>query len=214
MRSFRAEALSDFVDHVVSNRPDQARASYAAIADRYPIFLTRELAAARAWLKGKARGSERFGLLASSGAMRLRPEGIHIKAKVDPAAWFLNARTDVRSSYYCEEVASEFDVQGLELDWTGVCWDADFRHDGDSWQNFNFRGSRWETVRAAADQLFLKNAYRVILTRSRQGMVIFVPRGDDTDATRPSAFYDGTANFLRSCGLSELRLGSEDGSRF
>jgi hypothetical protein len=205
MRSFRAEALSDFVDHVVAGRQAAARNAYTSIADRYPIFLARDLAAARAWLRAKARGSERFGLLASSGALRLRPEGIHIKAKVDPAAWFLNASSDVRSSYYCEEVASEFDVQGLELDWAGVCWDADFRHDGKRWQSFNFRGSKWVNVNSETDQLFLKNAYRVILTRARQGLVIFVPLGDPADATRPPSFYEGIADFMKSCGLIELQ---------
>ena len=136
MRSFRAEALSEFVGHVVNNRPDEAKNAYAKISERYPIKLTRRLDEARAWLRTQARGSERYGLLASSGAIRLRPEGIHIKAKIDPPTWFLNNKSDVRSSYYCEEVASQFDVQGLELNWAGVCWDADFRYIGNDWGVF------------------------------------------------------------------------------
>ena len=204
MRSFRAEALSDFVGHLVNNRPDEARSTYSKISDRYPIKLTRNLDDARTWLRVHARGSERYGLLASSGAMRLRPEGIHIKAKIDPPVWFLNDRADVRSSYYCEEVASEFDVQGLELDWTGVCWDADFRYGAGDWGSFDFKGTRWQRVRSPEAQNFLRNAYRVVLTRARQGMVIFVPKGDEADITRPPDFYDGTFALLKRCGLEEV----------
>ncbi|WP_200945926.1 DUF2075 domain-containing protein [Rhizobium sp. Leaf391] len=167
MRSFRAEALSDFVGNIVDNRPDLAKKAYLTIAERYPIYLTRNLADAKSWLRSRARGSERLGLLASSGAHRLRPEGIHIKAKIDPAVWFLNDRADVRSSYYCEEVATEFDVQGLELDWTAVCWDADFRYAGGQWESYDFKGTRWQRVRAQGAKDFLRNAYRVIMTRAR-----------------------------------------------
>lgn len=114
MRSFRAETLSEWVDHVISNQPLDARCAYENIQATYPIYLTRDLAVARTWIGNQARGTERFGLVASSGAQRLRPEGIHVKAEIDPANWFLNDRTDVRSSYYLEEVATEFDIQGLE----------------------------------------------------------------------------------------------------
>lgn len=204
MRSFRAESLSEFVSHVIENRPNDARVAYQTIADRYPIQLTRDLSAARQWLRDKARGSERFGLVASSGANRLRPEGIFMKAQIDAPVWFLNDRSDVRSSYYLEEVASEFDIQGLELDWAGVCWDADYRYDAGSWKHYSFRGTKWQRSNATEKQLFLKNAYRVILTRARQGMVIFVPRGSPTDPTRPCAYYDPIFDYLQSCGLPEL----------
>jgi hypothetical protein len=209
MRSFRAESLSEFVAHVIENRPADARRAYAKIADRYPIQLTRDLSTARQWLRKKARGSERFGLVASSGANRLRPEGIFMKSQIDAPVWFLNDRTDVRSSYYLEEVASEFDIQGLELDWAGVCWDADYRYDAGSWKHYNFRGTKWQRSNATEKQLFLKNAYRVILTRARQGMVIFVPQGSSTDATRPYAYYDQTFDYLRLCGLQELLAGPQ-----
>lgn len=172
MRSFRAESLSEFVGHIVENRPHQALAAYALIAERYPIQLSRDLAAARKWLQDKSRGSERYGLVASSGANRLRPEGIFMKAAVDAPVWFLNDRSDVRSSFYLEEVASEFDVQGLELDWTCVCWDADYRFEDGAWKHYSFRGTKWQRVNASEKRLFLKNAYRVILTRARQGMII------------------------------------------
>jgi DUF2075 family protein len=110
----------------------------------------------------------------------------------------------VRSSYYLEEVASEFDIQGLELDWVGVCWDADYRYEAGSWKHYSFRGTKWQHSNSAEKQLFLKNAYRVILTRARQGIVIFVPRGSDTDLTRPCVHYDQTFDYLRSCGLTEF----------
>ncbi|MFT3670609.1 DUF2075 domain-containing protein [Aestuariivirga sp.] len=204
IRSFRAESLSDFVDHLVTNKPKMALGSYANISDRYPIKITRDINLARSWLRSQARGSERYGLVASSGALRLRPEGIHIRAQIDPPVWFLNGKSDVRSSFYCEEVASEFDVQGLELDWTGVCWDADFRYVAGQWDSFDFKGTRWQRVRSAEAQEFLRNAYRVILTRARQGMVIFVPKGDPSDVTRPPEFYDETFKFLQLCGLDTL----------
>ncbi|CAM3295362.1 DUF2075 domain-containing protein [Asticcacaulis taihuensis] len=200
MRSFRAETLSDFISHLLNGDAAAARAAHDRLGN-YPILLTRDLNAARAWLRETARGSERYGLVASSGAMRLRPEGIHIKAAIDPANWFLNERSDVRSSFYLEEVASEFDVQGLELDFTGVCWDADWRYVDGQWQAWNFKGTKWQKVNDGFRRLYLKNAYRVLLTRARQGMVIFVPQGDDADPTRPKCFYDETFAFLESCGL-------------
>lgn len=203
MRSFRAESLSDFVSHVLNGDAGAARKAHKQLT-QYPIVLTRDLSAARAWLRAKARGSERFGLVASSGALRLRPEGLHLKAGIDPPNWFLNDRNDVRSSYYLEDAASEFDVQGLELDWTGVCWDADLRHNGAAWQGFSFKGTRWQSVNDRFRRLYLKNAYRVLLTRARQGMVVFIPRGDAHDATRPPVYYDKTYQFLLDCGLPPL----------
>ncbi len=155
-------------------------------------------------MRHQARGSERFGLLASSGAIRLRPESIFVKAKIDAPTWFLNEHADVRSSFYLEDVATEFDVQGLELDWTGVCWDADFRYVSGAWKHYSFRGTAWQNVGAEERKLYLKNAYRVILTRARQGMVIFVPVGDYSDPTRLPTFYDDTFEFLQQCGLAAI----------
>ena len=166
--------------------------------------MTRDISVARSWLRSKARGTERFGLVASSGAHRLRPEGIYVKAEIEPANWFLNDSTDVRSSYYLEDVASEFAVQGLELDWVGVCWDGDFHHKNGKWIFQAFKGSKWQSVNDESRRLYLKNAYRVILTRARQGMILFVPKGDALDRTRPPSFYDGTFEFLRPCGIPLL----------
>jgi hypothetical protein len=201
MRSFRAEALSKLIDDIVENQPGAALDVYKNVQATYPIYLTRDLGLARAWLRGRARGTERFGLVASSGAQRLRPEGIHIKAEIDPANWFLNDSTDVRSSYYLEDVATEFVVQGLELDWVGVCWDADFYHNGEKWVCRAFKGTKWRYVNDEFNRLYLKNAYRVMLTRARQGMIIFLPKGNVLDPTRLPSFYDNTFEYLRSCGI-------------
>jgi hypothetical protein len=205
MRSFRSETVSKFVAAVLEGNASTAREMVASVSERYPIHVTRDLSKARQWLRTKARGSERFGLLASSGAHRLRAEGIYVKAAVDPPTWFLNDHTDVRSSYYLEEVATEFDVQGLELDWTCTCWDADLRHDGSRWTHHSFRGTNWQKVSAETRQSYLINAYRVLLTRARQGLVIFVPRGNPNDPTRPPDYYGDTFAYLLACGLQPLQ---------
>jgi hypothetical protein len=201
VRSFRAEALSDFVGHIVDNEPDEARLVYGQIADHYPMILTRDLDLARSWLRQNSRGSERYGITASSGASRLRAQGVWVGSKVDAPLWFLNERSDVRSSFYLEETATEFDVQGLELDWTCVCWDADFRRDASQWQCFSFRGTKWQSVKAPDRQLYIKNAYRVLLTRARQGVALYVPKGDVTDPTRKPEIYDEIYRYLLSCGI-------------
>lgn len=204
MRSFRAENLSSFVSTVLDGKTEEAASIFDELRANYPLFLTRDLETAKNWLKAKARGSERTGLVASSGAHRLRPEGIHIRSAIDPKSWFLNDDSDVRSSYYLEDVATEFDIQGLELDWVGMCWDADLRFVDHGWQFNAFKGSKWQSVRSPTRQLFLLNAYRVLLTRARQGMVIFVPHGDSGDPTRPASYYDGTFQHLKMCGMEEL----------
>ncbi|MBX3598940.1 MAG: DUF2075 domain-containing protein [Rhizobiaceae bacterium] len=200
VRSFRAEQLSNFVGCVIDGDELAAKQIFEHLA-HYPLAVTRNYATARNWIRRHARGSERTGVVASSGALRLRPEGIHIKAGIDPAAWFLNGKDDVRSSYYLEEVATEFDVQGLELDWTIVCWDANFRRLADGWGYFDFVGTKWQNVSDRFRKVYLANAYRVLLTRARQGMIIFMPEGQETDQTRPPHFYDQTFEFLKACGV-------------
>ena len=204
MRSFRSENVSHFVKALLDCDHQKARSALRAIADRYPIVITRNLEDAKKWIHRKARGSERFGLVASSKAMRLKPHAIDIRVAVDPVHYFLNDRDDTRSSYYLEDAATEFQVQGLELDWICVTWDADFRFDGSQWHFHDFRGSRWCRIINADNQNYLRNAYRVLLTRARQGMVIFVPPGNPLDATRPPDFYDTTFNYLKSIGLQEV----------
>ncbi len=200
IRSFRAEKLSDFVGAIIDGNYEQVRSLNSELTN-FHMVLTRDINNARNWLRNHARGTERLGMLASSGAMRLKPEGIHVKSKIDPANWFLNGKEDIRSSYYLEDVATEFDIQGLELDWTGVCWDADFRMENGRWAFYNFKGTKWQTINDRFRKLYLANAYRVLLTRARQGMVIFVPHGDDQDHTRPRRYYDHTFEFLKRCGI-------------
>lgn len=204
LRSFRAENISRFVKALLDCDRAAARREYGLLAGRFPLAVTRDLQRAKQWLRGRARGSERFGLVASSKAMRLKPHAIDIRVAVDPVQWFLSEREDTRSSYYLEDVATEFQVQGLELDWTCVTWDADLRHDGRGWSFHDFRGSRWERIHQQVRQHYLRNAYRVLLTRARQGMVLFVPPGDPTDPTREPGMYDATFRYLREVGVPVL----------
>ncbi len=201
MRSFRAENVSAFVKALLDCEEDTARESFKRLCDRFPIAITRDLVRAKEWVRSHARGSERYGLLASSKAMRLKPHAVDVRLDVDPVHYFLNDCDDVRSSYYLEDAATEFQVQGLELDWTCVTWDADFRYAGTGWNYHDFRGSSWCNIKNEDNRTYLRNAYRVLLTRARQGMVIFVPSGDANDQTRPPAFYDKTFGYLRDLGI-------------
>jgi hypothetical protein len=204
IRSFRAENVSAFVKALLDCEMQQARQAFAELAARYPIAITRDLDAAKQWVRSRARGSERYGLVASSRAMRLKPHAIDIRVSVDPVHYFLNDRDDTRSSYYLEDASTEFQVQGLELDWVCVAWCGDFRFNGSGWDYHDFRGDRWCNIANAENRMYLRNAYRVLLTRARQGMVVFVPPGDTNDRTRSPAFYDATFNYLRELGVSEI----------
>ena len=204
VRSFRAEKLSHFVNALIAGDSSDARETYSVIRESYPIRLTRTLASARSWLRRKGRGSERFGLVASSRASRLKPEGINVHEKIDAPYWFLNTREDVRSSFYLEDPATEFDIQGLELDWVGVCWDADFRRMDGHWSHHDFQGTKWKNIKDPARKVYLANTYRVLLTRARQGMVIYVPLGDQADPTRAPDYYDAIARYLGECGIPKL----------
>ena len=211
MRSFRAETVSHFVKAVIDC--DAAKASsLLKEMDRYPIVVTRDLSVAKAWIRGRARGSERYGLVASSGAQRLKPHAIDVRVDIDPVHWFLSDAGDTRSSWYLEDPATEFQVQGLELDWVCMTWDADLRFSNSDWSYNTFRGRRWMSVRSSDRQQYLRNAYRVLLTRARQGMVIFVPVGDAIDATRPPEYYDSTFGYLANIGVPVLKEG-DDGIR-
>ena len=205
-RSYRAETLSLFVHQLLDLDVAAARATYADIHERYPIVLTRDLTKAKAWLRAHARGSERYGMLVSSKAFRLKPLAIDIRSQADIVPWFLNPITDIRSSLFLEDVATEFDVQGLELDWTCLVWDGDFRYDPrrHSWQHFNFRSDRWQNINIAKGRAYQLNAYRVLLTRARQGMVICIPEGNPDDATRLPEFYDGTYQYFKELGVEEI----------
>ena len=204
VRSFRTPDLAAFVKAVLDVDTDAAKELYSRIKDKYPIVLTRDLNKAKKWVREQCQGTTRYGLLASSGALRLKPEGIFVKNEVSVANWFLNGKDDVRSSYYLEDVVSEFDIQGLELDYSIVAWDADFRFDGEQWGYYNFSGSRWMNVASEDRRLYLKNAYRVLLTRARQGIAIFVPAGSDDDQTRKREWYNGIYGYLKEIGIEGL----------
>lgn len=204
MRSFRAEYVSALVKHVLDRNVREAQEMRAELAERYPIVITRHLGRAKAWLKSQARGSERYGMIVSSQAQRLKPHAIDVKSPMDPIHWFLDGKEDVRSSYYLEDAATEFHVQGLEMDWACIVWDADFRYHPSGWQHFSFVGARWNHVHKSERKAYLKNAYRVLLTRARQGMVLVIPDGDNEDQTRSSAYYDPTFEYLKGIGFSEI----------
>ena len=204
MRSFRSEKVSSFVKALLDGDETGARAMLGQVAARYPIVATRDLARAKAWIREHARGSEQYGLVASSQAMRLKPHAIDVRVSVDPIHWFLGGRTDTRSSFYLEDAATEFQVQGLEVDWACVTWDADLRLAGRRWRYHSFRGDSWTNVNKVDRQRYLLNAYRVLLTRARQGMVIFVPPGDLADPTRRPEFYDETFGYLTAVGVPAI----------
>jgi hypothetical protein len=204
MRSFRAENVSLLVKQLLDLDALAAQRTLGELNEKYPIVLTRDLGKAKDWLRSKARGSERYGLVVSSQAYRLKPYAIDVKYRIDPIHWFLDPKEDIRSSYYLEDVATQFQVQGLELDWICVTWDADFRHTAEGWKHWSFSGTRWNQIKTPERQTYLKNAYRVLLTRARQGMVIVVPSGDAIDPTRKPDFYDSTFNYLKNLGFTCL----------
>ncbi len=204
MRSFRAENVSTFVKHLLDKNLEGAQEAFRSLQERYPIALTRDISAAKKWLLSKARGSERYGIVVSSQAERLKPHAINVRAPMDPIHWFLDSKEDVRSSYYLEDVATEFQVQGLELDWTCVVWDADLRMGDVDWIYKSFIGSGWQNIRQEQRQAYLKNAYRVLLTRARQGMVIVVPAGEPEDPTRHPDFYDPVYRYLVETGIPSI----------
>ena len=204
MRSFRAESVSQFVKDVLDGETEAGNALLQQFAHHYPIVLTRSMRSARTWIRKHRRGTERAGLVASSSAQRLKPHAVDIRVNIDPVHWFLGPTKDTRSSQYLEDAATEFQVQGLELDWSIVAWDADLRRHGGDWTFHNFRGAKWTSVNKSERRQYLKNAYRVLLTRARQGMVIFVPPGRRRDRTRAPAFYDGVFTYLQEIGLPEI----------
>lgn len=204
MRSFRAEDVSLLVKQLLDHEVNSAQRTYEKVKGNYKIVITRDLSKAKKWLKVQARGSERYGIVVSSQAERLKPHAIDVKSPMDPVHWFLDEKDDVRSSFYLEDVATEFHVQGLELDWACVTWDADFRYCPGGWTHHSFRGDRWNNINKNERKQFLKNAYRVLLTRARQGMVLVVPEGDAEDSTRAPQFYDGTYSFLKQIGFTEI----------
>lgn len=206
IRSFRADKQCKFVDELLDNTPDKAKETLRQISNKYPIYITRDYQVAKKWVKKQVRGSQRCGVLASSSAQRLKPEGIYVSKDIDVKNWFLAPSNDLRSSNMLEIVASEFKVQGLEVDWAIVCWDADLRRNEKKWDYYSFRGTNWMHRNKEEQKRYLLNSYRVLLTRARQGMVLFVPKGvdEEEDSTRNHEYYDEIYDYLCSCGIKEL----------
>lgn len=200
LRSFRSENLSNYINAIIDCDINKALTLKESLKD-YPLKITRNLNDAKQWLRETARGSERYGLVAQTSELRLKAEGLFTKQKIDAAQWFLNDRTDIRSSFFLEDVATEFVVQGLELDWVGVCWDGSMRKSNDGWGLYQFKGAAYQKRQKEHEQKYLLNAYRVLLTRARQGLIIFIPKGDNSDHTRPTKFYDPTYEYLIKCGF-------------
>ena len=215
LRSFRAERLSDFV-HALLTFDEKAKQLYLNVTEnKYPVLLTRDINRARMWLRQNARGTSQTGILVSKVAARFKPQAVNVLAQGDEYAvhWFLEDKNDVRSSNYLEEAATEIQVQGLELDFACVLWDADFRFENGKWGYYKFNGrTAWTAENNEEAKKYMLNAYRVLLTRARQGLVICVPEGNSRinpegypeDATRLPEFYDGTYEYLKSLGIEEI----------
>lgn len=206
LRSFRSEKVANFVHHLLNNEKEQAAAIYQEIKKVYPICMTRDLNTAKEWIKKQTEGKNcRYGLIASSQAKRLRAEGIWVECKCKPEKWFLEGKNDIKSSYFMEEVATEFDIQGLEIDYALVGWDADYRYENGHFECYKPSGSKWQTINKEDNRRYLKNAYRVLLTRAREGFIIFVPKGDDSDNTRLCKYYDELWEYLKDIKIEEIK---------
>jgi hypothetical protein len=206
-RSLRADNFAHWVNLVLGGQPEAA----AALQVTFPIFLSRSLQQTRQTLKAEALADSRFGLVASSKAARLRPEGLehdsNFHGEYPWHHWYLSPKSDIRSSFACEVFASEFSIQGLELDWIGLCWSGDYIWSGTGWEARQLRHgdiTKWGTIRDPQKQIYRRNSYRVLLTRARQGLVIYVPRGDEQDPTRTPPELDRTAAYLVQCGVTAL----------
>ena len=212
IRSYRTDRLANWVEAVLSGRRSDAAAHTEQLQRRFPIVLTRSLDTARRWLRANTRGERRCGLVASSGAVRLRPHGLELSSGFRLGNrdmfvnWFLNEPSDIRASNQLEVAASEYECQGLELDWLGLCWGGDFTFDSErnDWSYRRFAGKSWGEARRADDRKYVLNTYRVLLTRAREGMVIWIPHGDATDETRPPSWFESTTTYLKDCGMPEL----------
>ncbi|MEP6820995.1 MAG: DNA/RNA helicase domain-containing protein [Chthoniobacterales bacterium] len=206
-RCLRAERYAEWVNHVLNWQPDAAARLMPELAE-FPILLARDLSAARRLLRDFAGDGSRIGFVASSGAIRLRAEGIELKREFRNSLkypdWFLRPDGDIRSSNQLEVAATEFECQGLELDWSGVCWGGDLipSQEGSGWQFRKLHGVKWRLERVGGEQEFIRNKYRVLLTRARFGTVLFVPRGSSADKTRDPLEFDAIVAYLCRCGLS------------
>lgn len=209
MRTYRSPRVSEFIKEIIDGNKEKALNISKEIT-KFPIYLTRNVIEAKKWANNQIGkyGNKRIGLISSSNAIRLQAEGIFVKNGIKVESWFLDDRDDIRSSYSLETVATEFDIQGLEIDYSIVGWDLNFRLANPADKIYReFRGKKWVKVNSFEKQKYIKNVYRVLLTRAREGMIIFVPFGDKTnlDKTRPCEEYDKIYNYLKECGIKEIK---------
>lgn len=211
IRSYKAKELSEWVALVLENKPDEAKIIYEQRLTDYPLYITRDINLAKDWLRQKARGTRRTGIVASSGGRRLKAAGYDPfhglrgdSSQDELGAWYLNSPEDVRSSNFLEILATEYAVQGLEIDWVGVFWDADLRRENGNWDFKQFKGTKWQKVNDEQRKQFILNTYRVLLTRAREGMIIWLPNGDGIDSTRLPVYYNLTFEYLIECGINVL----------
>lgn len=204
IRSFRSEKIAALVHHILEINTSNSKEILNHIKQTYPIFITRNFNTAKNWLRKKAMGTERIGLVASSGGRRLRAIGIDVKNEIDAPNWFLNPSEDVRSSYFLEDIATEFDIQGLEIDYVCLAWDINMYFEDEKWIYKNFSGTKWSNIHNEETKNYLKNAYRVLMTRARQGLIIYLPFGDENDKTRPVKLYDQNYNYFKSLEIPEI----------
>lgn len=208
MRSFRNKNVAAFAEAVVSNQPERARELYSTIEADYPIYVTRDLSAAKDWVQSMTkRPSDRYGIVADSYGQRIRADGILVPMEFDAVKWFLRDRNNIDSSYFMEIAASEFKIQGLEIDYAVVAWEGDYRYHDGEFSHYRFYGDKWQNVSNVMLRRYLKNGYRVLLTRARQGYVIYVPKGSSYDLTRPPHYYDETYEYLLEAGIKALPTG-------
>lgn len=206
-RQFRGKTIASWAEALLKGDVTECRRIVKENSN-YPIYVTRDLALAKTWLRTVARGTERYGCIASSEGERLRAEGLELPpARANGVEhWFLEKKGDVRSSFQLEVAATEFQIQGLEIDWSCVCWGGDLLRSNQNWRLQRFRGTVWQKVGQESARAYIVNTHRVLLTRARQGMVLFVPRGDDEDSTRRREPFDETALFLFQCGAKPLPM--------
>lgn len=204
LRSFRSEYLSAFVKCLLDNQKEEAYTLYQKLKETYPVVLTRNYETAKKWVKSISRGTERYELMESSKGKRLRGIGIWVPSQINHVGWFLNEKDNMNSSFYLEVAASEFKVQGLEIDYGLLAWDADFRYENNGFGYYDFKGTSWNHINTEHGKRYLKNAYRVLLTRACQDLVIFIPEGDIEDETRKNEYYDGTYMYLKEIGIEEI----------
>lgn len=209
IRSHRNEVATDWISAVLEGRQLDAR-RYATEVAHFPIYITRSLEQARSWLRQTTLGYRRFGMLATSGARRLRGYGLGVTLKVteqkDIVHWFLADHEDLRSSQALEVTGTEFACQGLEIDRACVCWDHDmvWSPKTSTWRLRAFKGTKWQAIKGEARLRYVVNSYRVLLSRAREALVIWIPPGNHADPTRSPAEMDATYRFLTSCGVRTL----------